>query len=107
MSAQQNLMVTPFLRQTAVLERRTATSAREGNTYAAPETIDVRWYSEETVLRFDDGREIVSGSHISTRALISEGDRVTDEDGRARAIVRVRRNRDTRGAFSHWIGYLA
>lgn len=107
MSPAPNLMVTPFLRQTAVLERRTATSAREGNTYTAAETIRVRWYSEETVLRFDDGREIISGAHISTPALISEGDRLTDEDGRARAIVRVRRNRDTRGAFSHYVGYLA
>ncbi len=102
-----NLMVTPFLRQTAALERRTGTSAYTGNTYTTPETIRVRWYSQETVLRFDDGREVISDAHISTRAAITEGDRITDERGRAREIVRVRRNRDTRGAFSHWVGYLA
>jgi len=93
--------------QTAVWERRISTNAYDGNTYAAAVTIAVRWFTEERVLRFNDGREIVSGSHVSTSATIAEGDRITDEDGTAREVVRVRLNRDTTGRYSHRIGYLA
>lgn len=103
----RNPLVDRFLKQAAVLERRTATDAYRGTSYAAPETIKVRWHAEVTVLRTDDGREITSNAHISTATEITEGDRLTDEAGRAREILRVRRNRDTRGRFSHYVGYLA
>lgn len=103
----RNPLIDPMTRQTATLERRTGTDGYRGTTYAAPETIAVRWFTEERVLRFDDGREIVSSSHVSTAVAIAEGDRITDEDGRKREVVRVRLNRDTTGRYSHRVGYLA
>lgn len=98
-------MTDRFMQQTATLKARTATDAYTGDTFTTS-TIAVRWYTEETLLRMDDGREIVSSGHISTAAVISEGDRVTDEDGRDREILRVRLNRDSRGNMSHRVGYL-
>ena len=99
--------VARFLTQTAVLERRTAQDAYAGNTYASPVSISVRWATEARLLRGLDGGEVISSSFVSTLAEVTEGDRITDEAGRAREIVRVRRNRDTRGTFSHYVAYLA
>lgn len=103
----RNPLIDPMTKQTAELERRSDTDAYDGNTYAAAVTIAVRWRTEERVLRYDDGREVVSTAHISTVEVISVGDRITDETGRKREILRVRLNRDTTGRYSHRIGYLA
>lgn len=103
----RNPLIDPMTKQTAALERRSDTDAYTGNTYAAPVTIAVRWHTEERVLRYDDGREVVSTAHISTAEAIAVGDRVTDETGRKREILRVRLNRDTTGRYSHRVGYLA
>lgn len=103
----RNPLIDPMLAQTATLERRSATDAYRGTTYAVAGTIAVRWFTEERVLRFDDGREVVSTAHISTAAEIEVGDRVTDEAGTPREVLRVRLNRDTTGRYSHRVGYLA
>jgi len=99
--------VARFLTQTAVLERRVTQDTYAGNAYAAPVTISVRWATEAHLLRGRDGGEVVSDTHLSTLAVIREGDRVTDEAGRAREVVRVRVNRGTRGTMSHYVAYLA
>jgi len=96
-----------FLTQSIQLERRTAQDAWAGNTFAAPVLISARWATADRVTRGRDGGEIVSDAHFSTLAPVSEGDRVTDESGRAREVIRVRTNRDSRGFFSHYVAYLA
>lgn len=100
-------MIDRFLQQTAQLERRTATDAYSGTTYSEPIPIQVRWFTEDTVLRYDDGREVISSAYVSTTTFIAEGDRITDEAGRAREVKRVRFNRDTSGRDSHYVGWLA
>jgi hypothetical protein len=99
--------VARFMKQTAVLERRTATDAYDGTTYATGVTVNVRWFTEATVVRTRDAREVISSAHVSLKDTITEGDRITDESGRAREVVMVRKNRDTRGTFSHYVAYLA
>ena len=96
-----------FFFQQCVLERRVGTDAYGGNTYGIPTTIRVRWFNEVTVLRTETDREVTSDAHISTESVIRAGDRITDEDGRKREVVVVRLNRNTRGEFSHFVGYLA
>jgi hypothetical protein len=96
-----------FLTQTAVLERRTTQDAYSGHAYAAAVTIPARWATATRLLQGKDGGEVVSDTHVSVTALITEGDRITDESGRARTVVRVRANRGTRGTFSHYVAYLA
>jgi len=102
-----NTMTQRFLKQTATWEARTGTDAHSGNTYGASATIKVRWFTEHVVLRLANRREVTSSAHISTTATVNEGDRITDEFGRAREIVDVRINRDSRGALSHRVAYLA
>lgn len=99
--------VARFFTQTAVLERRTASDAYDGNTYATGTTVNVRWFTEATVVRTNDRREVISSAHVSLTNTVTEGDRITDESGRAREVVLVRKNRDTRGTFSHFVAYLA
>ena len=99
--------VSRFLKQPVLLERRVSTDAYSGNSYATGVTVPARWFSEVSVLMGDDRREVVSSAHVSLLVEVSEGDRITDESGRAREVVRVRRNRDTRGVFSHYVAYLA
>lgn len=100
-------MVNKFLKQTASWEARTGTDAHSGNTYSTAVPIKVRWFTEHVVLRLSDRREVTSSAHISTKAAISTGDRITDEFGRAREIIDVRLDRDSRGNYSHRVGYLA
>lgn len=96
-----------FFLQKCTLERRIGTDAYGGNTYGIASEIRVRWFNEQNVVRTETDREITSDAHVSTDALIRVGDRITDEDGRKREVVVVRRNRNTRGEFSHFVGYLA
>jgi hypothetical protein len=100
-------VITRFLTDSIVLERRSASSDFNGNTYAAGVSIPARFHAQAEVVRTYDGREITSSSHVSTRETISPGDRVTDQYGVKREVVTVRRNKNTRGAFSHFVGYLA
>jgi len=96
-----------FLTQSAVIERRETQDAYSGHTYATAVTVPARWATATRLLQGKDGGEVVSDTHVSMIALVTEGDRVTDESGRARTVVRVRANRDTRGHFSHYVAYLA
>jgi len=96
-----------FLTQTVLLERRLTQDSYAGNTYAAPVKVAARWLTSTHLVRGRDGGEVVSDTYLSTLAPISEGDRVTDEAGRAREVVRVRINRGTRGTMSHYVAYLA
>lgn len=96
-----------FFLSRAILERRISTDAYGGNVYGAGAEIRVRWFNEVTVLRTETDREVTSDSYISTSSVIRAGDRVTDEDGRKREVVVVRRNYNTRNEFSHFVGYLA
>jgi hypothetical protein len=97
-----------FLTGSVAIERRTATDAYSGNTYAAAVTVPARWFDEVRVVRSHDAREVVSTAHVSVTAPVAVGDRVTPASGgRAREVVAVRRNESTRGAFSHYVGYLA
>lgn len=99
--------VARFFKQTAVWEARLATDHHRGTTYDTATTIAVRWFTGERVVRTAQGREVVSGSRVSTLAAVREGDRITDEDGRQREVVAVRKNRNTRGQFSHYVADLA
>lgn len=101
------MWVQRFFLQKCTLERRVGTDAFSGNTYGVPTEIRVRWFNEVTVLRTETDREITSDAYVSTDVLVRVGDRITDEDGRKREVVQVRRNRNTRGEFSHFVGYLA
>lgn len=100
-------LIDRFLNETAVIEARVGTDAYSGNQYGAPVSTPVRWHSEHKVVRDDQGREVISDSHISLTASVSVGDRVTDEWGRKREVVAVRINRSTTGVFSHYVAYLA
>jgi hypothetical protein len=101
------MWVQRFFLQQCVLERRIGTDSYAGNTYGNPTAIRVRWFNEVNVLRTETDREVTSDAHISTTTVIRFGDRITDEDGRKREVVIVRLNRNTRGEFSHFVGYLA
>jgi len=96
-----------FLTGEVLLERRIGSDAFNGNTYAAGVLIVARLHQEAVVVRSYDGREITSNSHVSTKDTIAPGDRITDAYGVAREVVTVRRNTNTRGVFSHFVGYLA
>jgi hypothetical protein len=96
-----------FFLQKCTLERRLGTDAYSGNSYGVPSEIRVRWFNQATVVRTETDREVTSDAHISTATVIRVGDRITDEDGRKREVIVVRRNRNTRGEFSHFVGYLA
>lgn len=96
-----------FFQQTAVWEARTSSDAYTGDTFASPVTINVRWYTENELVRNDEGREVTTSARISTLTAVKVGDRVTDEMTRERTIVTVRKNRDTRGVFSHYVAWLA
>jgi len=96
-----------FFLQRATLERRVGTDSYNGNTYGNPTEIRVRWFNEVRVIRTATDREITSDAHVSTSTLIRIGDLITDEDGRKREIINVRRNYNTRAEFSHFVGYLA
>ena len=100
-------VISRFLTDTVVLERRTGTDAFDGNTYAAPITVQARLHSETTVIRGADGREITSNAHVSTPELLTPGDRITDVYGVQREILTVRINKRTNGDFSHFVGFLA
>lgn len=100
-------MIRRFLTDEVLLERRTGSDDFNGNTYAPGVMIPARLHSEAEVVRSNDGREIVSDSHVSTREEISPGDRITDAYGVAREVITVRTNKATNGTFSHFVGYLA
>lgn len=100
-------MIQRFLTTQVLLERRLTSNDFTGNTYAAGVMVDARLHSQAEVVRAFNGREITSAAHVSTRAELNPGDRVTDLYGVAREIVTVRRNQDTRGVFSHFVGFLA
>jgi len=101
------MSVAHLFKQEATLEVRQATDSYAGDTFDDPVTIDVRWFNEVQAVRTDDGTQYVSSSHISTLVEVKAGDRVTDEDGVVRRVVEVRKNRSTRGVFSHYVAYLA
>lgn len=96
-----------FLVDSAVLERRMSSDAYTGNTYAAPVTVACRWIDEVSVLRGADRREVTSSASVSLLEEVTEGDRITDRQGVAREVIRVRRNRDLSGKFSHYRAFLA
>lgn len=99
--------VRQFLVDSAVLERRLSADAYRGNTYMTGVTVACRWIDEVSVLRGADRREVLSSASISLLEEVSEGDRVTDRQGVAREVVRVRLLRDLRGNFSHYRAFLA
>lgn len=96
-----------FLTQHVQVERRVSTDAFRGHSYAPPEVVRARWFTEVSVLAGDQDRQLLSSAHVTLLEPVSEGDRITDEAGRSREVVRVRTNRDTRGNFSHYVAYLA
>lgn len=102
-----NFLALRFLRASVTLERRVSTDAYAGNGYATGVTVQARWFDDHQVLRTSDAREVTSSAHVTTRELVSNGDRITDPHGRAREVIHVRRNEDTRGRFSHYVAYLA
>lgn len=95
-----------FLRQEATLERLLAANSYDGNTYDDPVTIAVRWFTETE--RLDAGDSIVrtASTYISTLELVKVGDRVTDENGTVRFVESVRKNRNVKGTFSHYVAAL-
>lgn len=100
------MIITPFLQQTATLKRSTGPDSYGEQGHAAGVTIPVRWFYENKMVRDTEGREVVSTAHISTRESISTQDLVTDEDGRDREVIAVRKNRDVDGVFSHFVASL-
>lgn len=101
-----NPLIRRFLRQTATWKPRTAADDYDGNTYGTPATIKVRWYDEVKSLMNANEVEVISTAHISCLEHVHAGDLITDPDGRDREVITVRRNLDTRGAFSHHVAYL-
>ena len=101
------MIITRFLTDEVLLERRTGSDDFNGNTYAAGVMIPARLHSQAQVVRTNDGREITSDSHVSTVEELRPGDRITDAYGVGREVVTVRRNKSTNGTFSHFVGYLA
>ena len=101
------MSVHKFLTGSVTLERRTASDAYSGDTFAPAVEVPARWFDEARVVRGHDAREVLSNAHVSVTESISVGDRVTPPDGRSREVVMVRRNESTRGVFSHYVGYLA
>ena len=122
-----------FLTGRVSIERRESTDAYEGNQYEPPTVVPARWFDEVRVVRSHDAREVVSTAHVSVAVTLAPGDRVTpvapltasssmwtadstrftadallgpDFGERAREVVAVRRNENTRGHFSHFVGYL-
>jgi len=95
-----------FLRQEATLEVLQARDSYDGNTYDDPQTIAVRFFTETE--RVDDGEGItrVASTYVSTTATVKVGDRITDENGTARYVESVRKNRDVKGSFSHFVAAL-
>lgn len=100
-------LATPFLVQSITLERRTASDAYSGDTFAAPLTVRGWWHDVQRLVRADDGREVVSTSHVSVQADVSVGDRVIDPQGVAREVIAVTTNRALNGRLSHRVAYLA
>jgi hypothetical protein len=100
-------VITRFLTDSVLLERRTGSDDFNGNTYSPGVFVRARLHQEAVVVRTFDNREITSNAHVSTRDVVSPGDRVTDAYGVAREVVTVRTNKDTKGVFSHFVGYLA
>ena len=122
-----------FLTGRVSIERRESTDAYEGNQYEPATVVPARWFDEVRVVRSHDAREVVSTAHVSVAVTLAPGDRVTpvapltasssmwtadstrftadallgpDFGERAREVVAVRRNENTRGHFSHFVGYL-
>lgn len=100
------MIIDRFLQQTATLKRSNGTDSYGEQTYASGVSIAVRWFYENKMVRDTEGREVVSTAHISTKESISTQDLVTDEDGRDREVIAVRKNRDVRGVFSHFVASL-
>jgi len=102
-----------FLRQEATLERRTGSDSYAGDTFDAPVTIAVRFFTETERVdndgsASDAARSItrIASTYVSTTASVSVGDRITDENGTARYVESVRKNRDVKGTFSHFVAAL-
>lgn len=95
------------MREVVQWESRSGGDAYSGVTFDPAVPIQARWFDEVQVVRGDDRREVTSTAHVSTMAFVREGDRITDPSGRAREVIRVRVNRDTRGRYSHTVAYLA
>lgn len=95
-----------FFQQTAAWEKLTGSDPYEGDTFDAAQDISVRWYTSNDLVRDAQGNEVVSSGRISTTTEVSVGDKVTDEMSRERRVVTVRKNRDTRGKFSHYVAHL-
>jgi len=104
-------LIAQFLTQEATWEKLTGRNSYTGNTYDDPETINVRWYTETERVDAsagvaDQGVRHVSTTHISTQTEVSVGDRITDENGVARFVEAVRKNRAANGTFSHYVATL-
>lgn len=100
-------MIRRYLKQTARWHRRTAADPYAGSTYSDEGPIKVRWHEEAQLVTTHDQSEVTSSAHVSAIEPISVGDLITGDDGREREVVAVRVNRDTRGAYSHRVAYLA
>ncbi len=103
--------IAQFLTQEATWEKLTGTNSYTGNTYNAPVTINVRWYTETKRVdasagAADQGVRHLAVTHISTQTAVSVGDRVTDENGVERFVESVRKNRAANGTFSHYVATL-
>lgn len=99
-------MVRRFLKQAATWEPLTASDPYTGDTYGTPVPIRVRWFNERELVLTSEAEEVTSSAHISCLEAVKVGDRITDEEGRRRKVITTRRNRATRGAFSHYVAYL-
>lgn len=102
------MRVARFFRESATLQRLTGGNDFSGRTYDPPEEIKVRWYTENRLIRDDEGQELTTNARVSTVTEVRNGDLITPgAGGTARTVRQVRTNRDVRGRFSHYIAWLA
>lgn len=95
-----------FFREAAQHAALTGSNSYTGDTFATATDIQVRWFTENELIRNSDGQEVTTAARISTTANVGLGDRIT-RDGTDWHIVQLRVNRDTKGNFSHRVAWLA
>ena len=100
------VIIDRFLKQAAVLKRSTGVNAYGEQQHATGVSVPVRWLQENTMVRNDEGVDITSTAHVSVTEAITTEDLVTDENGRDREVVMVRKDLDVYGRFSHFVAYL-
>lgn len=98
-----------FFKQEASWEKLTAANSYSGDSFEDPETINVRWFTETSLVATSETNlsvTRVAKTFISTLTAVSTGDRITDENGTSRLVNNVRKNRATTGTFSHYVAEL-